>query len=94
MPEILGITRTFRCHWDADRKCDHNLYCNACPHQPSDDDKPNGKKPPVKLRWIPSYNGMSDSFQPAPECPSCGEMPYSTERCIFCGQKFLKEETT
>ena len=92
MPEILDIHRVFRCHWDADRKCEHNLYCNACPHQPADDDKPNGKNPPVKLSWIPSFNGMTDSMGTEPQCPACGEMPYSTERCIFCGQKSLKED--
>lgn len=93
MPQILDIPRIIRCHWDAARKCDHNLCCNACPHQPADDDKPNGKKPPVRLCWVPSFNGMNDSYYAAPQCPACGEMPYSTERCIFCGQKFLKEVT-
>lgn len=79
----------YPCHWDKATECDHGLFCNACPRQPPDDEKPNGKKPPVKLHWVPSFNGMTDSFQPAPECPACGEMPYSTERCIFCGQKFI-----
>lgn len=77
------------CHWNKATECDGNLFCRACNRQPPDDEKPNGKKPPVKLHWVPSFNGMTDSFQPAPECPACGEMPYSTERCIFCGQKFI-----
>ena len=50
---------------------------------------------PVKLRWIPSYDSTVDKIIPEgePQCPACGQMPYSTERCIFCGQKFLKEDT-
>jgi hypothetical protein len=82
------------CHWNKTIACDHSLYCNACSRQPPDDKKPNGRKAPVRLRWVPSFNGMTDSFQPAPECPACGEMPYSTEHYFFCGQRFLEEETT
>ena len=26
-----------------------------------------------------------------PRCPYCGEMPYSTEECVFCGQRFTEE---
>ena len=27
-----------------------------------------------------------------PECPRCGEMPYSETQCQFCGQRFTKED--
>ena len=27
-----------------------------------------------------------------PECPICGEMPYSTEQCHWCGQRFVQDE--
>lgn len=27
-----------------------------------------------------------------PKCPVCGEMPYSTEQCHWCGQHFLQDE--
>lgn len=80
------------CHWNKARKCDNGLMCCGCQYQPPDDEKPNGRKPLVKLRWVPQFNGMTDGFQPAPECPACGEMPYSTERCVFCGQRFLPGE--
>lgn len=26
-----------------------------------------------------------------PECPNCGEMPYSESVCYFCGQRFTNE---
>ena len=29
-----------------------------------------------------------------PVCPHCGEMPYSYERCVFCGQRFVQDEKT
>lgn len=27
-----------------------------------------------------------------PECPICGEMPYSTEQCHWCGQRFIQDK--
>ena len=53
------------------------------------DDKENGKAEAVQLRWTDDYDGGR-----VPECPSCGQMPYSLERCIFCGQKFLPDALT
>ena len=49
----------------------------------------------LMCRGIPSYDSTVDKIIPEgePQCPACGQMPYSTERCIFCGQKFLKEDT-
>lgn len=83
-----------RCHWDRTRVCRRAFLCRTCSHQPLDEDKPNGRKPPVKLLWKDTINYFSGEFIPngEPECPSCGEMPYSTERCIFCGQKFLQTD--
>lgn len=74
------------CYWNEDQKCTNGSYCDSCEHQPADDDKPNGKKDPVKIDWRKEY-GMT-----VPYCPSCGEMAYETERCKFCGQKFIQEE--
>lgn len=49
---------------------------------------------PVPLLWVDTYNGMEDKIihNGAPECPHCGEMPYSTKRCVFCGQRFIQDE--
>lgn len=41
---------------------------------------------PVKLNWVRDWGGL------VPECPHCGEMPYSLTECVFCGQKFLEED--
>ena len=75
----------FRCHWK-DIDCPNELRCNGCKEQPGDDEKPTGRKAPVRVGWEESYGGMW------PVCPSCGEMPYSTDRCVFCGQKFIRED--
>ena len=80
----LDYVRT--CHWDKDLKCDHDMYCEGCPHQPAPDDKPHGKDEPVKIGWEESYDGVY------PQCPTCGEMPYDLERCVFCGQRFIQED--
>lgn len=74
------------CHWDDELVCTNNMMCGACKHQPADEDKPNGKKNPVNVDWQIDY-GMK-----MPYCPSCGEMAYSSDRCVFCGQKFIEEE--
>lgn len=54
-----------------------------------------GLRKPLPLKWVPHYDCQTDTYVPAgePECPHCGEMPYSTERCVFCGQRFTQEET-
>lgn len=74
------------CHWDKDRICENSFYCGMCEFQPADDDKPNGKNEPKHIKWVVEY-GMT-----VPYCSSCGEMAYSTERCVFCGQKLLPTE--
>lgn len=74
------------CYWNKDQKCTGGSYCDACEHQPPDDEKPNGKKEPVKIRWQNDYGMIM------PYCPTCGEMAYGTERCKFCGQPFIHEE--
>ncbi len=45
-------------------------------------------KEPVKLPII------FDGYGTIPECPVCGEMPYSTEQCHWCGQHFIQDEET
>ena len=44
------------------------------------------EKEPVKLTI--KYDGYGN----IPECPICGEMPYSTEQCYWCGQRFIQDE--
>lgn len=41
-------------------------------------------KKPVKLPLV------RDGF--VPKCPICGEVPYSTEQCYWCGQRFIQDE--
>ena len=43
-------------------------------------------KEPVKLPI--EYDGYGN----IPICPICGEMPYSTEQCHWCGQRFIQDE--
>lgn len=49
---------------------------------------------PVPLLWKDTYDGMRDKIIPGgePECPRCGEMPYSLQQCVFCGQRFIQDE--
>lgn len=50
---------------------------------------------PVHLEWEPYFDFCSNKVTgEAPVCPACGEMPYSTERCVFCGQAFIQDEKT
>lgn len=51
---------------------------------------------PVKLIWADDYDGRTDCIihNAVPECPHCGEMAYSTKRCVFCGQRFIQDELT
>lgn len=50
---------------------------------------------PVPLKWTTYFDGMADRIIPEgePVCPHCGEMPYSFERCVFCGQRFVPVES-
>ena len=65
-----------RCHWDKDFRCGVGRMCRGCEHQPEDDDKPNGKMPPVKLLWVPTLNATGDAFIPD------GEPKRSEERRV------------
>lgn len=44
------------------------------------------EKDPVKLPI------MNDGYGRIPTCPVCGEMPYSTKQCYWCGQRFIQDE--
>lgn len=44
------------------------------------------RKEPVKLPIV------NDGYGRIPQCPVCGEMPYSTEQCHWCGQRFIQDE--
>lgn len=46
------------------------------------------EKPPIKLPIIHDGYGM------IPKCPVCGEMPYDTEQCHWCGQRFTQDKET
>lgn len=39
---------------------------------------------PIKLPIV------NDGYGFIPQCPVCGEMPYSSEQCHWCGQRFLQ----
>ena len=55
-----------------------------------------GLRKPVPLRWKDSYDGCRDVIikDSEPQCPHCGEMPYSYEQCVFCGQRFVQDGKT
>lgn len=76
----------FICHWNPAKTCENEHMCTCCEYQPADDDKPNGRKDPIKINWETGYGGTW------PQCPACGEMPYDTERCTFCGQRFIQDD--
>ena len=76
----------FTCHWNKRMVCKNDHHCKECSFQPADDVKSNGKNEPMKIAWDKSEYGIW------PKCPSCGEMPYSTERCFFCGQRFIQDD--
>lgn len=35
---------------------------------------------------------VNDGYGRIPKCPVCGEMPYSTEQCHWCGQRFIQND--
>lgn len=37
---------------------------------------------------------VNDGYGLVPKCPICGEMPYSTEQCHWCGQRFIQDAET
>lgn len=81
-----------KCHWK-DIECKADFFCDICEHQPAPEDKPNGKRETVTLEWEPFIDYCTGKVTgETPFCPSCGEMPYSTERGVFCGQKFIQDE--
>ena len=51
------------------------------------------KRPPMDLIWEEDYDWVTDSVikNGIMYCPHCFEMPYSTEECVFCGQRFTEE---
>jgi len=46
------------------------------------------KREPVKMLIVDGYYGREI------QCPVCGEMPYSTEQCNWCGQRFIQDAET
>ena len=56
--------------------------------------KPIGRlRKPVPLQFTDYFDGWGERIIPdyEPVCPHCGEMPYSHEQCVFCGQRFVVE---
>lgn len=45
------------------------------------------KRDPVKLPIV--EDGFGGRI---PQCPICGEMPYDTEQCHWCGQRFIQDK--
>lgn len=77
------------CHWHEEITCPNGQMCDGCEHQPAPEEKKNGKAPPLPLKWEPDITGRGMGW---PICPACGEMPYSTDQCLFCGQRFVEDE--
>lgn len=44
-------------------------------------------KKPMKRVWKCEYDNVAYPF-----CPRCGEYAYITDECVFCGQRFEKED--
>lgn len=44
------------------------------------------ERDPIKLPIV------NDGYGRIPKCPVCGEMPYSTEQCHWCGQRFIQDD--
>lgn len=66
----------FMCHWDERIECMKGLMCVGCENQPPNEEKKNGKNPPI------DFVGY--------ECPACGQPTYSDTVCVFCGQKLKR----
>lgn len=49
----------------------------------------NWRNPPLKAEWEQDVWGEG-SF---PTCPVCGEYLYHHERCVFCGQAIVQEDS-
>ena len=45
------------------------------------------KREPVKLPIV-----LDEFGGRIPQCPTCGEMPYDTEQCHWCGQRFIQDK--
>lgn len=44
------------------------------------------EREPIKLPIV------NDGYGTIPMCPVCGEMPYDTEQCHWCGQRFIQDQ--
>jgi len=81
--------KTSKCYWAEDvRRPSVYPKSETCKHLPNPEDKPNGKLPPIPLRW---KNYAIEHGQLWPLCPACGKITLSAERCFYCGQLFEGE---
>ena len=69
--------------------CVKDRGCDGCNRQPLSVDKVNGREAPRPVDWDPDYEGRGMGW---PKCPACGEYPYSTECCFWCGQVFEQDD--
>ncbi len=44
------------------------------------------EREPIKLPIV------NDGYGTIPMCPVCGEIPYDTEQCHWCGQRFIQDQ--
>ena len=52
-----------------------------------------GLRKPVPLKWVDGLNSRGEIVRNCdPQCPRCGEMPYSYTQCQFCGQRFTEDD--
>lgn len=72
-----SVLNGLKCHFK-EMTCNNERMCGMCINNPPNEEKKNGKKPPLP------FDGCY--------CPSCGEPTYSSEACVFCGQRLIREE--
>lgn len=74
-------------YWD---KAEEENYQKACNEAEENRRKElwviYSQKEPIKLPIV------NDGYGMIPMCPVCGEMPYSTEQCHWCGQRFIQDK--
>ena len=48
----------------------------------------NSNQPIKDIVWVKDYCYTSDDFMLIPVCPSCNELAYGENECVFCHQKY------
>ena len=81
------VSKSEKCIWNKEIKCEKDWSCSGCEHQPPYSKKANESIPPVLVPWEAYDEGSI-----FPRCPSCGKLAYEINHCVFCGQRFITEE--